>query len=265
MSEIRWVKLSTQMFDDEKIKAIRSMPSGNDICLIWIQLISIAGRVNDHGQIYISEDVPYTETTLANSMGHPVGTVRLAIQTFKKMGMLDILSNDIIALVNWEKHQSIDRLEVIKERDRLRKKKVRSYLKQLSMSPDSPRTSPAKVLESPSTELDSELELDKEKIATPKRTKKTEVAPDVFMTDSEKSKLVERFGESVVVAKISELSCALGNRIPKDKYKDHYKTVINWIERDSVKDKPKRGVVHKFCKACGKEYFGSACQCGWSE
>jgi len=28
---------------------------------------------------------------------------------------------------------------------------------------------------------------------------------------------------------------------------------------------PASRVVHKFCGSCGKEYWGSACDCGWSE
>jgi hypothetical protein len=88
------------------------------------------------------------------------------------------------------------------------------------------------------------------------------------MTEDERSRLVKEYGEEATAAKITELSCALGNRIPKDKYKDHYKTVKNWIERDRAKAKaaaPASKVVHKFCGSCGKEYWGSACDCGWSE
>lgn len=128
MSEIHWVKLSTAMFDDEKIKVIRSMPSGNDICLIWIQLISLAGRVNDNGQIYITEDVPYTDTILANSIGHPIETVRLALATFQKMKMLTILANDRIALLNWGKHQNIEGMERFRELSRARTENYRKRL-----------------------------------------------------------------------------------------------------------------------------------------
>jgi predicted phage replisome organizer/uncharacterized phage protein (TIGR02220 family) len=156
MSEIHWVKLSTAMFDDEKIKAIRSMPSGNDICLIWIQLISLAGRVNDHGQIYLSEDVPYTEVTLSNSVGHPVGTVRLALQTFKKMGMVEMLPNDRIALVNWEKYQNIEGLDKVRQ---LTRERTRKYRERLLLECDATVTS----RDGTDLDLDSDSEEEKKK------------------------------------------------------------------------------------------------------
>ena len=52
--------------------------------------------------------------SLATIMNRNINTVRLAIETFKKFGMIDIV-NDFIALMNWEKHQSIDKLDKIKE------------------------------------------------------------------------------------------------------------------------------------------------------
>ena len=150
MTGIQWVKLSTQMFSDEKINAIRSMPSGNDMCLIWIQLITLAGRVNDNGQIYLTEDIPYNDTVLADSLKYPVETVRLALATFQKMKMIAILSNDRIALLNWDRHQNIEGLDRVREQARLRTQRYRQKL----LSCDATVTS----RDAPELEVEKEVE-----------------------------------------------------------------------------------------------------------
>ena len=124
MSEVKWIKLNVDMFDDEKIKIIQAMPDGDALLVVWIKLIALAGKTNDGGYIYISENIPYTEDMLAVIMNKPLLTIRLAMDTFKN---LDMLENDTkgIYLVNFEKHQSLEKMEKIKEQNRLRKQKER--------------------------------------------------------------------------------------------------------------------------------------------
>ena len=45
MAEVKWIKITTDMFDDEKIKLIESMPERDTVLTIWIKLICLAGRV----------------------------------------------------------------------------------------------------------------------------------------------------------------------------------------------------------------------------
>lgn len=46
MAEIKWIKLSVNMFDDEKIKLIETMPEADTIIVIWVKLLALAGRSN---------------------------------------------------------------------------------------------------------------------------------------------------------------------------------------------------------------------------
>jgi predicted phage replisome organizer len=232
VSEVRWVKLSTEMFDDEKIKAIRSMPSGNDMCLIWIQLISLAGRVNDHGQIYLSEDVPYTETTLSNSVGHPVGTIRLALQTFKKMGMVDILPNDRIALVNWEKHQNVDGLERVRQ---LTRDRTRKYRDRLLLSCDASVTS----RDGTDLELDLDSEEDKKKESTPSVGKRSTASLVTFSFETGLFKgisdqQVDRWADAYPALEVeTELAKAAAwlQANPEKRKKNYQRFLVNWLGR----------------------------------
>lgn len=68
MSDLKWIKIRLDMFDNRKIKYLRSLPEGDKIVLIWIQLLVQAGKCNAGGHIFISENVPYTIDSLANEL-----------------------------------------------------------------------------------------------------------------------------------------------------------------------------------------------------
>lgn len=131
MSAIKWIKLNVDMFDDEKIKIIQSMPEGDSLLIVWIKLITLAGKTNDGGYIYINDNMPYTDEMLATIMNKPLNIIQLALSTFNKLGMIE---NDEkgIYLVNFEKHQSLDRMQELKEYNRLAQQKHRAKLR-LSM------------------------------------------------------------------------------------------------------------------------------------
>jgi predicted phage replisome organizer len=156
MADIKWIKITVDMFDDQKIKIIESMPDGDTLLVIWIKLLTLAGKLNADGYVYLTENIAYTEEMLSTVFNRPINTVRLAIKTFEQMNMIEVDENQIIALVNWDKHQSIDAMAKIREQNRIRKQKQRELNK-------GNVTSHVTVTQSHATELELELELDKEK------------------------------------------------------------------------------------------------------
>ena len=129
MSDVKWIHLSVDIFDNRKIKQIRKMPEGSDICLMWFQLMCLAGTINDYGQVYITKEIPYTEEMLAAQFDLSIHTVRLGLSVFEKFGMIEIIDN-IVRLSSWEKYQNVDGLERIREQNRLRKQKQRERERQ---------------------------------------------------------------------------------------------------------------------------------------
>ena len=123
--EIQWIKIRTDMFDHRKIKQIETLPDGDSIIVIWVKLLCLAGATNNGGLIYLTRDIPYTEEMLANEFRRPVNTVRLALQTFETMGMIEKLDN-IYTVANWEKYQSVEGMDKVREQTR---KRVRDYRK----------------------------------------------------------------------------------------------------------------------------------------
>jgi predicted phage replisome organizer len=130
MNEIKWIKIVVDIFDDDKIKMIETLPEADTIIVIWFKLLTLAGKKNDSGLIYITRDIPYDTNSLSKMLNRPYNVIELAINTFIKFGMVEIL-NDFIALVNWEKHQNLDKMELYKEKNRQRVLKHREKQKEL--------------------------------------------------------------------------------------------------------------------------------------
>src|SRR5690606_23753905 len=131
MSEVKWIKLNTHMFEDEKIRIIEQMPDGDTILIIWIKLLSQAGKTNASGYIFLNENIPYTDEMLSTIFQRPLSTVRLALTTFKNFGMIHIDEQSFISISNWEKHQNVASLEKIREDTRKRVQKHRQKQKLL--------------------------------------------------------------------------------------------------------------------------------------
>lgn len=124
MSDVKWIKITTDIFNDEKIILIEQMPEADTMIVIWFKLLCMAGRDNNNGIFVMGNRIPYTEEMLASIFRRSLTTVRLALSTFEAFGMIDII-DDIITLPNWEKHQNIEGLEKIREQNRIRKQRQR--------------------------------------------------------------------------------------------------------------------------------------------
>ena len=115
--DVKWIKITTDVFDDEKILMIESMPECDTIIVIWFKLLCLAGKQNNGGVFQMGQ-IPYTDEMFAAIFRRPINTVRLALQTFERFGMIEIV-RDTVTIPNWGKHQSLDAYEKKKERDRL--------------------------------------------------------------------------------------------------------------------------------------------------
>ncbi|MGG1020506.1 phage replisome organizer N-terminal domain-containing protein [Bacillus paralicheniformis] len=162
MAEVKWIKLSTQMFEDEKIKLIEQMPEADTILIIWVKLLAQAGKTNASGYIYLSKNIPYTDEMLATIFNRPLPIVRMALQTFQRFGMIEVDENRFISITNWEKHQNIDAMDKIREDTRKRVAKYRAKQKALKLSAPSNVTCNVTVTESNETEEEEEKEKEEE-------------------------------------------------------------------------------------------------------
>jgi predicted phage replisome organizer len=158
MAEVKWIKLCTDVFDDEKILLIESMPEADSIIVIWFKLLCLAGKQNNGGVFALNDKIFYTDEMLAAIFRRPINVVRLALSTFDSFGMVEIINN-VYTIPNWEKHQNIDGMEKIKEQNRERKRLQRARQKQSLLGESRDRH----VTSHGCHDIEEEIEEDKEK------------------------------------------------------------------------------------------------------
>lgn len=244
MAEVKWIKINTDMFDNRKIKHLRRLPDGNNIVLIWVMLLTMAGRCNAGGMIFLTENIPYTPKMLADELDFEENTVQLALSALERFGMVT-MDGEFFGIAGWDEHQNIEGLEKIKEQNRLRKQRQRERQMLLearsdddeSMSRDIHVTS----RDSHATDIDKEKERDKEsesdisvsdETAKPKKPTRHKYGEysNVLLTDEELDKLREEFPDwQERIERLSSYIASTGKA-----YKSHLATIRNWARKDQA-------------------------------
>lgn len=139
MADVGWVRLSTRLFENRKIKYLLNQPKGAELVLLWVHLLCAAGTVNDGGRVYISQNVMYTPQSLAADFGVPKTIADKALTLFQDLELIEVESDGCIRILGWEKHQNVTGLEKIREQNRLRKQKQRQCDKSRNVDEDMSR------------------------------------------------------------------------------------------------------------------------------
>lgn len=180
MAAVQWIRINTDMFDNSKIKYIRTLPSGNDLVVIWVMLLTKAGKCNSNGFIFLTENIPYTADMLAAEFGFEINTINLALNTFANLNMIQLEDSKIL-ITGWEEHQNIEGLEKIREQTR---KRVARHREKLALE-NSNATCNVTVTQSNATDKNKKRkEEDKDiDINNKKEKKKKESSLDLIIND----------------------------------------------------------------------------------
>ncbi len=135
MADVKWIKITTNMFDNRKIRHLRRLPDGNNIVLIWVMLLTMAGRCNANGMIFLTENIPYTPKMLADELDLEENTVKLALTALEQLNMV-VMDQGFFSIAGWEEYQNVDRLSEIREYNRIAKQKSRAKQKELQAPSD---------------------------------------------------------------------------------------------------------------------------------
>ena len=246
MAEVKWIKLTTDIFDDEKILMIESLPSADTIIVIWFKLLALAGKSNNNGVFMMNNRIPYTDEMLAAIFRRDDKVVKIALGTFEQFGMIEIVDN-VITIPNWDKHQSLDAYEKKKERDRKLQAERRARQKALiEKSSDNRLTQGDCQLTVAVSEEDGEEDKEKEfhSFTHSRECEEDLSSPEhrrrylggigkgvVFLSDEQMSDLldklsVEEFDYYVGVVADNELK---GHHYKK---KTHYQAILDMANRD---------------------------------
>lgn len=241
MSEVKWIKIVPNVFDDDKIKLIEEMPEGDSIIVIWFKLLCLAGKQNRDGFLLLNDKIAYTDEMLATIFRRPLILVRLALSTFEQFEMIEIV-NGAVFVANWEKYQNTDRLAELREYNRLAKQKSREKKKLLADVNDKSMTSQR------CQDIEEDKKEDKEKeyhsfnhsgeneedLSNPEQRRRYlgGIGKNVvFLSDEQMSDLLDRLS-------IEEFDYYVGvvadNELKGHKYKKktHYQAILDMANKD---------------------------------
>ena len=118
MRERKVVKFRVDMFDDTKFKIIDMKPERDLIHYVWTRFITLAGKVNCEGDLYMSKNIPYTIETLAIEFNRDTYQIKLALDVLMELEMIELTEDNIYRVKNFAKHQNIKVKEKIKAEDK---------------------------------------------------------------------------------------------------------------------------------------------------
>ena len=144
--QVKWIKICTDIFDDEKVILIESMPDAYAIITVWFKLLCLAGKQNNSGVFMLNDRIAYTDKMLATIFRMKESTVSMALQTFEQFGMIEMIDG-VITIPNWGKHQSFDQLENKKEYMRTYMQDYRAKQKMLTECKTNSKTNVSSVEE----------------------------------------------------------------------------------------------------------------------
>lgn len=93
-----YLKFKENFFESDEIKIIESMPDGYIYSNILLKLYLRSLR--NEGRLMYKDVIPYTPEILATLIGHQVGTIEKALEIFQKLGLIEILDNGAIYMMD---------------------------------------------------------------------------------------------------------------------------------------------------------------------
>lgn len=238
MADVKWIKITTDIFDDEKILLIESLPDAYAIITVWFKLLCLAGKQNNSG-VFMMGQIAYTDKMLATIFRMKEATVTMALQTFEQFGMVEIVDG-VITIPNWNKHQTLDAYEKKKARDRLYQQERRAAQKALISgenikSSDSKPTASSDVVVS-DKDIDKELDIEEEKEKNNKKENRHKYGEylNVLLSDRDLEKLKSEFPVdwSNRIENLSEYIAKSGKV-----YKNHLAVIRSWARKDQQQPK----------------------------
>ncbi len=117
MRERKYVKFRVDMYEDTKFKIIDMKAERDVIYYIWSRIVLLAGKVNLEGNLYLSKSIPYTIETLAIEFNRDIAQIKLALDLFIELEMLELTEDKVYRVKNFAKHQNIKIKEKAKNKE----------------------------------------------------------------------------------------------------------------------------------------------------
>lgn len=201
--------MAVDIFDDHKIKRLMKLPGGSDIFICWVAVLCMAMRSSKKGCLLVDSRTMASHEDLAIFADVSDEIARVAIDSFKRLGMLTEQEDGLLIVTNFEKHQNLHRINYVTEQARIRKqiqrKREKQALLELKSHKDVTRDTPVKV--DIKSKIETEIEIDNNTGAEAPQKRKTEKSEPNYILILKASYSSEN-GTAPTIHKGQAISCA---------------------------------------------------------
>ena len=133
MVQVQWIKIYTDIFDNEKMKKLLRGRDGDTYFRVRIQLLTLAAKSNSNGAIMLGENIPMTVQDIAETMNKTVDKLGVIMDKLYALDMI-VADGDTICIKNWDVYQNVGELEKIRENGRKRNQRFREKQKKSNVT-----------------------------------------------------------------------------------------------------------------------------------
>ena len=106
---MNYLKLKTNFFEGNKIKAIRSCKNGDVTVLVYLMLIAIAVSCENDGAVMLCDDMVLTEKMMSVVLSMPSVSITEALKQLIEFGFIRF-ENDVYIITDYDEFVCADKM-----------------------------------------------------------------------------------------------------------------------------------------------------------
>lgn len=220
-----YLKLKEGFFDSDELKVLESMPDGMIYSNILLKMYLRSLR--NEGRLMFRDTIPYTPEIIATLVGHQIGTVKEAIKIFRELGLIEILDNGAIYMMDIQNFIGASSTEADRQRkyyNRMiaEKKRLKESAGEIAENGENLEDGKKSIPKSPEKKALSEYSTDFEELwkAYPRKVDKASAYKKY------RARINDGFSHEQLIYAVSEYAAQCRRDHTEEKYIKHAKTFL---------------------------------------
>lgn len=211
-----YLRLKDNFFDSDELKILESMKDGYLYSNILLKLY-LRSLKND-GKLVVNDRIPYNAEMLASVTGHQVGTIKQALSMFKELGLIEVLENGAIYMLDIQNFIGKGSTEA--DRQRLYDRRISEERKQNKLTQS---RNLEEICKKSTPEIEIELE------------KELEIEKEIHSSAKSTTTKRKRF-EKPTLSQITQYCLERNNNVNAEQFYDYYESNGWKVGKNAMKD-----------------------------
>ena len=207
-----YLRLKDNFFDSDELKILESMKDGYLYSNILLKLY--LRSLKNNGKLVVNDRIPYNAEMLASVTGHQVGTVKQALSIFKDLGLIDVLENGAIYMLDIQNFIGKGSSEADRKRE---------YRQRIETDRTNVQTNLRQISDKSTPEIEIELEKD------------IEIEKEIHSSAKSTTTKRKRF-EKPTLSQITQYCLERNNNVNAEQFYDYYESNGWKVGNNAMKD-----------------------------